>query len=76
MGILGLLSAGVIVVCVGARVLMRGSIPVIVLLFTALFINCGEMVFFSVGGLGSQMWMIIALCFGSVKLTDSPMSRH
>lgn len=76
MGILGLLSAGVIVVCIGARVLMRGSIPVIVLLFTALFINCGEMVFFSVGGLGSQMWMIIALCFGSVTPTDSPMSRH
>lgn len=76
MGILGLLSTGVLVVCIGSYVLKRASIPVIVLLFTALFVNCGEMIFFSVGGLGSQMWMLIAVSYGSARLTDRPVRTH
>jgi hypothetical protein len=38
--------------------------PAIVALFlTAILVNFGEMVFFAIGGLGMQMWLLIAICY-------------
>jgi hypothetical protein len=69
-GLLGLLSTALLVGCIGRRVLRRGSAPVIILFFTALLVNLGEMIFFSIGGMGSQMWMIVAFCYGSLSVPD------
>jgi hypothetical protein len=48
---------------VALPVVKHGSPAVVALFCTALFVNFGEMIFFSTGGLGMHMWLLVACCF-------------
>ncbi len=39
-----------------------GDPTILALLLAALLVNFGEMVFFAIGGLGIQMWLLVGLC--------------
>ena len=42
-------------------IVRNASVPVMAMFWTALFVNLGETIFFSFGGLGQQMWLIFAI---------------
>jgi hypothetical protein len=61
---------------------MKHAPPAVLGLFwTALFVNLGEMIFFSIGGLGLHMWLLVAGCVGAsqsdarARKTRTPITR-
>ena len=46
-------------------VLKQGKLPVVWLFFCSIFVNFGEMIFFSPGGLGLHTWLFLGFAFSS-----------
>ena len=62
-GILGAVATIILLILIVRRVRQRASFPMIWLLMTALFINIGEAIFYSVGGTGFFMWLMLGICY-------------
>lgn len=64
LGIIGAVPLALFLAAVAFPIAKYGSPAVLALFWTALFVNFGEMIFFSIGGLGMHMWLLIASCLG------------
>jgi hypothetical protein len=62
-GVIGAAPLALFLFMVALPVVKHGSPAVVALFCTALFVNFGEMIFFSTGGLGMHMWLLVACCF-------------
>ena len=63
LGIVGAIATVVLVVLLIKKIRRRATFPLLWIAFTALFINIGEAIFYSVGGTGFFMWLIVGLCY-------------
>ena len=61
-GIIGAVPLTLFLCVLGIPVVKQGEAAVVAMFFTALFVNFGEMIFFSTGGLGLHMWLLIGTC--------------
>ena len=64
----------VFLVSLSRQVLRVHLFSVLALFFGALFVNIGEMVFFSIGGLGLYMWLLMA--FSAAHAQASAQEFH
>jgi O-Antigen ligase len=64
-GIIGALPLTLFLCVLGIPVVKHGEPAVVAMFFTALFVNFGEMIFFSTGGLGLHMWLLIGACLAA-----------
>jgi len=62
-GVFGTACFLILLVALFRPILRFASIPVILFAVTAFSVNFGEMIIFSVGGLGLHMWMVIACAY-------------
>jgi hypothetical protein len=53
----------------------RGTPTIFWMLASALLINFGEMVFFSVGGMGFYFWVVMAFCYNWAISTPAPQQQ-
>lgn len=67
MGLLGAFFTVFIILSAIAIVSRRASFPIVWLLFGVIFINIGEAVFYSIGGLGLYVWLMIGFCVGQTS---------
>jgi len=65
LGVIGSVPLGLFLAALAFPVAKHGAPAVLMLFWTALFVNFGEMVFFSTGGLGMHMWLLIACCLAA-----------
>jgi len=61
-GIIGAIVLAAFLFELAAPLVKFAPIPVLAMFSTALLVNMGEMIFFAIGGLGLQMWLILGLC--------------
>jgi hypothetical protein len=64
-GIIGSVPLTLFLCVLGIPVVKHGEPAVVAMFFTALFVNLGEMIFFSTGGLGLHMWLLIGACLAA-----------
>ena len=69
-GIIGSLVLGAFLFELAVPLVKFAPIPVLAMFSTALFVNMGEMIFFAIGGLGLQMWLIFGLCHEYATCAD------
>jgi hypothetical protein len=62
-GILGALPLVLFLLTLATPIVKYAEAPIAMLFWTTLCMNFGEMVFFGSGGLGMQMWLLLALCY-------------
>ena len=70
-GLAGALFVIMIIFALIIPVVKYGGIPLFWMLMTCFMINLGEMVFFSVGGMGLYLWLLIGFCY-SYSIALSP----
>lgn len=75
LGILGAVPLLLFFATLAFPVAKYGTPAVVGLFWTALFINFGEMIFFSNGGLGMYMWLLFACCYGQSRTEQRLMER-
>jgi hypothetical protein len=66
-GLFGTLLVVLIMLAISIPVLRLGRFPVVWTYFAALLINVGAAVFFSLGGVGFFMWLMIGFCYGQAR---------
>ena len=74
----GVVGALALVFLLGPLIRCAGfskSLPLSFLFFTALFVNCAEMIFFSVGGWGLYMWLLFGWAATSQAWPDRVKPR-
>jgi hypothetical protein len=64
LGAIGTVPLTLFLFVLAMPIVKRGPPAVVAMFWTALFVNFGEMIFFSTGGLGMHMWLLIACCYG------------
>lgn len=69
-GIVGAILVIVLLLALFAPIVRRGDIMLFWIAATCVLINFGEMVFFSLGGMGMYFWFVMALCY--VLATTAP----
>ena len=77
-GITGAFFVVLLLITLIRPVLQYGGISLFWMLMTCVMINAGEMVFFSVGGMGLYIWLLMAFCYtyaASVPLLSSNSIR-
>jgi hypothetical protein len=75
-GLPGAILLSLMIAAVFGPAIARCTAPVIALAVTAFAVNIGEMIFFAMGGLGLQMWTILALSHESaIRIGNVPRSR-
>jgi hypothetical protein len=74
-GIIGALPLTLFLFVLGIPVVKHGEPAVVAMFFTALFVNFGEMIFFSTGGLGLHMWLLIGACLGASAANSGRQKR-
>lgn len=62
-GIVGAIFTLWFILCLVMPVISRGSITILWTLSSCLAVNFGEMVFFSVGGTGLFLWLLMGFCY-------------
>ena len=58
-GIIGFLFFTVFIIALARPIVKFGDLPSLWLFFTCLMVNMGEMIFFSFGGIGLYIWLLI-----------------
>jgi hypothetical protein len=71
-GLTGAIMVVFIIVFLIKPVTQKGSLSMLCLLMTCLMINAGEMVFFSVGGMGLHLWLLMAFCYNYALSAPEP----
>lgn len=66
-GLIGAIAFLWFLVSLIKRVLISSDIRWVCMFFACVFINVGEAVFFSVGGIGLYFWLLMGLCVASAK---------
>ncbi len=61
-GVIGTLSLFYLLASMARRVIRIGDPRWMAMFFACLFVNVGEMVFFSLGGIGLYFWLLMGLC--------------
>lgn len=61
-GVVGAILVLLMLVALVRPVIRSAPLPIFWMLLTSILINFGEMVFFSVGGMGFHFWIIMAFC--------------
>jgi len=64
LGVIGTVPLVLFIATLAFPVAKHAAPAVVALFCTALFVNFGEMIFFSTGALGMHMWLLIACCLG------------
>lgn len=64
LGVIGAVPLAAFFLVLAIPIIKHGSAAVVAMFWSALFINFGEMIFFSTGGLGMHMWLVFACCYG------------
>jgi len=62
-GVVGSVCFVLLMIALSSPVVRFGAIPILMMFVTAFSVNFGEMIFFSVGGLGTHMWMLFACAY-------------
>lgn len=62
-GLIGAMATFVLITIIFSKVRRKFSLPMLWLLSAAILINVGEAIFFSVGGTGFFMWLIVGICY-------------
>jgi hypothetical protein len=79
-GIIGALVLGAFLSKLTAPLVKFAPAPALAMFITSLLINMGEMIFFSTGGIGLQMWLILGLCYEYAicegRLVEGPGIPH
>lgn len=63
LGVVGAIALAGFLVVLAYPIVKCGDPAILALFWTAVLVNFGEMVFFAIGGLGMQMWLLVALCY-------------
>jgi hypothetical protein len=74
-GIIGAVPLTLFLCVLGIPVVKHGEPAVVAMFFTALFVNFGEMIFFSTGGLGLHMWLLIGACLAASAANSGRRKR-
>jgi hypothetical protein len=74
-GIIGAVPLTLFLCVLGIPVVKHGEPAVVAMFFTALFVNFGEMIFFSTGGLGLHMWLLIGACLAASAANSGTRKR-
>jgi hypothetical protein len=74
-GIIGAVPFTLFLCVLGIPVVKHGEPAVVAMFFTALFVNFGEMIFFSIGGLGLHMWLLIGACLAASAANSGKQKR-
>jgi O-antigen ligase len=69
-GLIGALALLVFLVALGKRVAGNGDARWLAVFFAGLFVNVGEMVLFSVGGIGLYYWLLVGL---ALRIRPEPL---
>jgi hypothetical protein len=75
-GLIGAALVILLLVALAGPVVLRGRAHVCWLFWACLLINCGEMVFFSMGGLGMQLWLVLGLANSSAACSHRRKGRY
>ena len=75
-GLIGSLLLLVFLVILFGPILKNTSIPVIALFWCAFLVNIGEMIFYSTGGIGLQMWLIFGFCYAESQRAEIYFRIH
>lgn len=71
-GIIGFLCFAWVVYALVAPVWRRARHPIVAMLVAALFVNLGEAILLSPGGMGLHIWLLIAWCIRAAEVESSP----
>ncbi|MHB9131980.1 MAG: hypothetical protein ACYDBB_12970 [Armatimonadota bacterium] len=66
LGQLGIIGSALLLLLLGALfipIFRYASLPVMMLCSTAFLVNFGEMIFYSTGGIGLYMWLLLGFCY-------------
>lgn len=69
-GLIGTVFFIVFLVCIAKRIIKQGNVRWLAVFFACLSVNVGEMVFFSIGGIGLYYWLLIGLATRMSNSTD------
>ena len=58
-GIVGTVCFVILLWTLASPIVRYGSVPLLILFWTAIFVNFGEMAFFATGGLGLHIWILV-----------------
>lgn len=75
-GLIGTLAFLWLVIALGRRVVRNGDARWLAVYFACLFVNVGEMVIFSVGGIGLYFWLMLGLSTRAGAPGDMPVRRR
>ena len=78
-GILGGLLVSWLLISLVGPVFTRSDFAIFILMSAALLVNFGEMVFFSVGGMGLYFWLLFGFCYmqaTSTHYSHEQLHRH
>ncbi|MCC7426178.1 MAG: hypothetical protein IT557_04690 [Alphaproteobacteria bacterium] len=71
-GLLGFLCLAVLIYALVAPVWRRAPHPIVAMLIACLFVNLGEAVLLSPGGMGLHIWLLIGWCVRAARLEPAP----
>jgi len=74
-GLIGALAFLLFIVWMGKRAARQGDVRWLAVFFACIFVNVGEMVFFSVGGIGLFYWLLLGLSMPQEVKTEGARSR-
>ena len=74
-GLVGGVIFSMLLISLFTPIFATSRFPILVTALTGLFINNGEMVVLAIGGLGLQLWLLLAWAHESC-VTDSTRARH
>jgi hypothetical protein len=71
-GLLGFLCLAVLIYALVAPVWRRAPHPIVAMLIACLFVNLGEAVLLSPGGMGLHIWLLIGWCVRAAQVQSAP----
>lgn len=72
-GVLGFVCFGALIYSLVSSVWRRAPTAVVATLFAALFVNLGEAVLLSPGGMGLHIWLLIGWCLRAAQVSAAPV---
>ena len=71
-GVIGFLCFAWLIYALIAPVWRRAPHPIVAMLIACLFVNLGEAILLSPGGMGLHIWLLIAWCIRAAEVESSP----